>query len=96
MCNSRKKRESENARRDKRPNTQTSTMKVKQFKSPKNRIALFVGIGRFGLMGGFSLMEEYDWYRLRFGITILKFYITIECRWRVPNCGYEKGEIYYD
>lgn len=73
-------------------------MTIKEFKSKKNRVALYFGKAdkRFGLFGGIQYYERLDWNHIGFGLTFIKWYITLEFRWRVANCGYPKGEPYID
>lgn len=76
-------------------------MIIKTFKSKKNRVAFYFGKadenhGTFGLFGGIQYYERFDWNHMGFGLTFIKWYITLEFRWRVANCGYPKGEPYID
>lgn len=64
--------------------------------SKKRRVGFAFGRGVFGLMGGVQFYERFDWNHLDFGITVLWWYATLCFRWRVANCGYEKGEPYTD
>lgn len=73
-------------------------MIIKEVKSKKNRVSLYFGKADkyFGLFGGIQCYELFDWNHIALGITIIKWYITLEFRWRVSNCGYPKGEVYND
>jgi hypothetical protein len=73
-------------------------MVIKEIKSKKNRVALYFGKANspFGLFGGIQYYENFDWNHLDFGLTIIKWYVTLKFRWRVANCGYPKGEVYTD
>ena len=73
-------------------------MIIKKIKSKKNRVALYFGKAdkNFGLFGGIQYYEKFDWNHIALGITFIKWYITLEFRWRVANCGYPKGEVYVD
>lgn len=71
-------------------------MVIKEFKSKKNRVALYFGKNRFGLQLGFQLYERFDWNHFVGGFTFLWWYGTLEIRWRVANSGYPKGEPYID
>lgn len=73
-------------------------MIIKKFESKKNRVGLYFGKADkiYGLFGGIQYYERFDWNHIGFGITFLKWYITLEFRWRVANCGYPKGEPYID
>ncbi len=73
-------------------------MVIKEIKSKKNRVAFYFGKAdkHYGLFGGFDYHERFDWNHIAFGLTFIKWYITLEFRWRVANCGYPKGEVYTD
>lgn len=62
----------------------------------KRRLRFAFGKNHPGLMIGIQFYESFDWWHGVFGITFLLWFITIEYRWRVPNCGYPKGDIYTD
>lgn len=73
-------------------------MTIKKLKSKKNRVALYFGKAdkNFGFFGGIQYYERFDWNHIALGITFIKWYITLEFRWRVANCNYPKGEVYTD
>lgn len=73
-------------------------MTIKKFKSKKNRVVLYFGKAEknFGLFGGIQYYKNFDWNHIALGITLIKWYITLEFRWRVANLGYPKGEVYED
>ena len=76
-------------------------MVIKEIKSKKNRVAFYFGkadkfSGVFGLFGGIQYYQRFDWNHIGFGLTFIKWYITLAFRWRVANCGYPKGEVYTD
>jgi hypothetical protein len=71
-------------------------MIIKKFKSKKNRVAFWFGKNMFGLIIGFEIYERFDWNHFTAGITFLWWYVTLDIRWRVANCGYPKGEVYQD
>jgi hypothetical protein len=71
-------------------------MIIKEFKSKKNRVALYFGKNRFGLQIGIQIYERYDWNHFDAGFTFLWWYGSLLIRWRVANCGYPKGEVYTD
>lgn len=59
-------------------------MIIKEFKSKKNRVALYFGKGRFGLQLGFQLYERFDWNHFIGGFTF--FMVVWNTRNQMESC----------
>lgn len=64
--------------------------------SKRNHFEIAFGLSRkVGLMGGFMVYENYDWWHLDLGQTIGCLYFTIMLRWRIFGEGYDRRDIYF-
>ena len=61
--------------------------------SKRNHFEISFGLtNKVGLMGGFMVHEDFDWWHLDLGQTIGCLFFSIKVRWRVFGAGYDRRD----
>ena len=71
-----------------------------QIPSKRNHFSVTIGTTKkYSLLGGIEIFKDADWWQMRIGLNLIIFYISVNWRWRVFGCGYDrkdKDDIFWD